>query len=208
MYTPKPYLVKSPEVLYGWIEQWGFGDLITSRRGKIEANTIPFVVDQARSELLGYMPRANAQWQALMMADDLVVIFNGPSSYASPAWYSQPDGNPDWCQITVQVSGKAELIKTESESVTLLRQWVEAQERHHAGDWNIGQMPEAQRKQFVQNHMFFRIRIQQIEGLARLSQDRSNMDRVGVMQRLSASQDSSHQSLARLIQADLKARRP
>jgi len=204
MHIPEPFLVTDPEVLYQWIEDWSFGKLVTSRRGKLEINDMPFYLDREKGELLGHMARANGQWQTLLMVEDLLVIFDGPHGYVSPTWYSQPDGVPTWNYITLQVSGKAELIKTESESFALLERLSQASEARYAGSWSLDQLDEFRVRTLMKQIVFFRIKITSMEGKAKLSQNRSKMDRVGVIQKFSASPDSQLQTLSRLMKADLK----
>ncbi|MGC1509436.1 FMN-binding negative transcriptional regulator [Ketobacter sp. MCCC 1A13808] len=204
MHIPEPFLVTDPEVLYQWIEDWSFGKLVTSRRGKLEINDMPFYLDREKGELLGHMARANGQWQTLLMVEDLLVIFDGPHGYVSPTWYSQPDGVPTWNYITLQVSGKAELIKTESESFALLERLSQANEARYAGSWSLDQLDEFRVRTLMKQIVFFRIKITSMEGKAKLSQNRSKMDRVGVIQKFSASPDSQLQTLSRLMKADLK----
>jgi transcriptional regulator len=208
MYIPAPFLVTDQDVLYQWMEDWSFGKLVTSRRGKLEINDMPFYLDREKGELLGHMSRLNGQWQSLLMVEDLLVIFDGPHGYVSPTWYSQPDGVPTWNYISLQVSGKAELIKTESESMLLLDKLSRASEARYAGSWSLDQLDGPKVKALMKQIVFFRIKITTMEGKAKLSQNRSKMDRVGVIQKFSASPDSQLQTLSRLMKADLKPENP
>lgn len=207
MYIPEHFSVKDPATLHDWIERWSFGTLITSHRGRIEANQIPFLLDRERNALLGHVAKANKQWMALMNAEDLLVQFNGPHAYVSPAWYSQPEGVPTWNFLSVQVRGKAELIKTESETLDLLRRLTSTNEALYGPGWRMDDMEPARVKAMCQAIVCFRIQIGSIEGKAKLSQNRSKMDRVGVIQELSASDDSQVQELSRLMMQDLKQKK-
>lgn len=204
MYTPESFLIKDQDKLYDWIDEIQLGKLITSRRGRIEATSVPFVLDREKGELLGHMARTNSHWQSTMMADDLVVMFEGPHGYVSPAWYSQPDGVPTWNYVTVQVFGKAELIKTESESLIVLQQLTETAEARYGDGWSIFELSNDKMKTLLKNIVFFRIKIKSLEGKAKLSQNRSKMDRVGVMQQLAASEDSRLQELAKWMRDTLR----
>lgn len=207
MYIPEHFSVKDPATLHDWIERWSFGTLITSHRGRIEANQIPFLLDRDRNALLGHVAKANRQWMALMNAEDLLVQFNGPHAYVSPAWYSQPEGVPTWNFLSVQVRGKAELIKTENETLDLLRRLTSTNEALYGPGWRMDDMEPARVKALCQAIVCFRIHITGIDGKAKLSQNRSKMDRVGVIQELSASDDSQVQELSRLMMQDLKQKK-
>ena len=207
MYQPEHFSEKDRSVLYDWIERWSFATLITSHRGKVEASQVPFLLDRERNALLGHVAKANKQWMALLNAEDLLVQFNGPHAYVSPAWYSQPEGVPTWNYLTVQVRGKVELVKTESETVDLLRRLTNVNEALYGPGWRIEDLDPTRLKAMSQAIVCFRINISEIKGKAKLSQNRSKMDRVGVSQELAASDDSQLQELSRLMMQDLKQRK-
>lgn len=204
MYTPNSFLISDREVLYDWIERWSFGTLTTCQRGRLEINSFPFYLDRDRGELLGHMARANRQWQSLMMADDLRVSFDGPHGYVSPRWYSQPEGVPTWNFLTVQVSGKAELIKTEAESLAVLDKLTQINEERYGEGWMPADLDATRMGTLLKALVFFRIKIEAVEGKAKLSQNRSKMDRVGVIQKLAASPDTQLQELAKMMKDALR----
>lgn len=204
MYTPKTFLVTEQSVLFDFIEEIQFGKLITSRKGKIDISSIPFFLDREKGELLGHLAKENSQWQTLMLADDLVVLFEGPHGYVSPAWYSQPDGVPTWNYVNVEVAGKAETIKTEADSLLVLQKLTEASESRYGEGWSIFDLNESVMKTMLKQIIFFRIKIKSIEGKAKLSQNRSKMDRVGVIQKLSTSDDTQLQALSQWMRNTLK----
>lgn len=204
MYTPQSFLVKDKQTLYNWIDDIQFGKLITSRRGRIEITPMPFALDREKGELLGHVARSNSHWQSAMMADDLVALFEGPHGYVSPTWYSQPDGVPTWNYVAVQVFGKAELIKTEAESLVVFQQLTETSESRYGNGWSIFDLDNEKMKQLLKAIVFFRIKIRGLEGKAKLSQNRSKMDRVGVIQQLAATEDTQLQTLSKWMRDTLK----
>ena len=208
MYLPEHFSVKDSETLYDWIERWSFGSLVTSHRGRLESNQIPFLLDRERNFLIGHFARSNKQWQALLNAEDLLVMFNGPHAYVSPAWYSTPDGVPTWNFVSVQVRGKAELIKTDQETLDMLRRLTNTNEALYGPGWHMDDMDQDKLRKMAQAIVGFRIHIKNIEGKAKLSQNRSRMDQVGVIRELSASEDTQEQELARLMRQNLKKKDP
>lgn len=199
MHVPEHFSEKNLATLHEWIERWNFGTLVTSHRGRLETSQIPFLLDRERNVLLGHVARQNRQWMSLLNAEDLLVQFNGPHAYVSPAWYSQPGGVPTWNYVSVQVRGKAELVKTESETIDLLRRLSDTHEARHNAGWHIDHLDPAQLKSLCQNIVCFRIQIGSIEGKAKLSQNRSKKDQLGVCRELAASQDTMLQALSKLM---------
>ena len=190
--------------MFDWIEHWSFGKLITCQRGRLEVNSYPFLLDRDKGELLGHMARDNAHWQSMIMADDLLVCFDGPHGYVSPRWYSQPNGVPTWNFVTVQVSGKAELIKTESESISVLERLSEVNEERYGEGWTLAELEASILPAMLKALVFFRIKIQKMEGKAKLSQNRSKMDRFGVIQKLATKKSTEQQELAALMKKEIK----
>ncbi|MDY6922024.1 MAG: FMN-binding negative transcriptional regulator [Pseudomonadota bacterium] len=207
MYTPNSFLVSDQSTLFDWVERWPFGKLITCQRGQLDINSYPFLLDRDNRVLLSHMARANPQWQRLMMADDLAVCFEGPHGYVSPRWYSQPDGVPTWNYLSIQVSGRAELIKTGSEARSVLERLTEISEEHYGDGWQLQELNESVLTQLLKSLVFFRIHIEGITGKAKLSQNRSSMDRVGVIRQLQQQPDSQLQQLAALMKDALRQTR-
>lgn len=204
MYIPKSFSVTDQKVLYDWIEHWSFGKLATCQRGHLELNSYPFLLDRDRGELLAHMARDNNQWQSLIMADDLVVCFDGPHGYVSPSWYSRPNGVPTWNFLSVQVRGKAELIKTEAESISVLERLSDFNEERYGEGWKLTELDDDLLPAMLKALVFFRIKIQKLEGKAKLSQNRSKMDRVGVIQKLIAKPATEQHELAALMKKAMK----
>lgn len=207
MYVPEHFSEKDLTTLHDWIEHWSFGTLITSHRGRLEASQVPFVLDRDKNQLLGHVARANRHWMAMINAEDLLVQFNGPHAYVSPAWYSQPEGVPTWNYLSVQVRGKAELVKTENETLDLLHRLTQHNEARYGEGWQMAALEAGNLKAMCQNIVCFRIHINAIEGKAKLSQNRSKMDRVGVSQQLAAADDTQGRELSRLMMNDLRQRK-
>ncbi|RLU03003.1 MAG: FMN-binding negative transcriptional regulator [Ketobacter sp.] len=204
MYIPKSFSVTDQAMMFDWIEQWSFGKLVTCQRGRLEVNSYPFFLDRDKGELLAHMARDNNQWQSLIMADDLVVCFDGPHGYVSPRWYSRPDGVPTWNFVSVQVSGRAELIKTEAESISVLERLSEFNEEHYGEGWRLSELDDNLLPVMLKALVFFRIKIEKIEAKAKLSQNRSKMDQVGVIQKLMAKPSTEQQTLAALMKNTMK----
>ena len=71
-------------------------------------------------------------------------------------------------------------------------------------DWSIFDLDNEKMKQLLKAIVFFRIKIRDLEGKAKLSQNRSKMDRVGVIQQLAATEDTQLQTLSKWMRDTLK----
>ena len=91
MYTPRSYRENDPAVLHELIRRYNFGTLFTHDGQTAHVTHLPFLLDSDRGRngmLMAHMARANPHWSSLGEGDRVLVVFNGPNAYISPAWYA------------------------------------------------------------------------------------------------------------------------
>lgn len=108
MYVPASFKVEEIDVLYSFIEQFGFATLVTIRNGSPFATHLPLLLDRERGLLLGHVARANAQWENIEGAESLA-IFSGPHAHISPTWYLTQPAVPTWNYTAVHAYGSVTL---------------------------------------------------------------------------------------------------
>jgi transcriptional regulator len=191
MYTPKHFAENDPERLAAFIDQHGFGALVTIAEGKPFASHIPFLCD-ARSNLLrGHVARANPQWRHFSDTGEVLVMFEGAHAYISPSWYLTP-GVPTWNYAVTHVYGIARALE-DPESIARI---VEALTRKHESGNNPPWAPSYDRK-MLNAIVGIEISVTSFEGKLKLSQNRSAADRASVIAKLEASGDPGDAALAR-----------
>jgi transcriptional regulator len=90
MYLPWPFVESSPAELHQIIRLYPLGMLVTHNANGMEANHLPFVIDEGRGPngaLLAHVARANTMWQAVGADEPVMVVFRGAQGYISPSWY-------------------------------------------------------------------------------------------------------------------------
>ena len=181
MYTPKPFVLGDAQAQAQIIRDYPFGTLVTQGPDGIHATHLPFLLhrrDDGSSILAGHMARQNPQ---LAHTDHpTLVIFSGPHAYISPRWYETPGLVPTWNYIAVHVHGTMSVLEDEAESGRHLDALIE---RFDSVDKPV--IPAETRAKLLQGIQAFEIAITQIEGKAKLSQNRSAADRKGVVSGLS-----------------------
>ncbi len=198
MYQPSHFREDRLAVQHALIRAHPLGFLITAGPGRLQANSVPFLIDsEARKKgtLRAHLARANPQLQELAQTDECLVVFQGPQRYITPSWYAtkQETGKvvPTWNYITVHAWGRPRMI----EDVGWLRQQVgeltASQENVRRDPWAIGDAPAdfiaAQLKAIVG----LEIPIARIEGKWKVSQNRPAADRVGVVAGLRSEGDET-----------------
>jgi transcriptional regulator len=205
MYRPSAFREDRLQVLHALMRAHPLAQLVTAGGGALMANPLPFLIDSNTSEkgtLRGHMARANNQVPVLRGGTEVLVIFQGPEAYVSPSWYpSKADGGkvvPTWNYVTVHAWGRPRIIE---DTGWLHRQLVDLttmQEQGRPEPWAVTDAPEpfiaAQMKAIIG----LEIPIARIEGKWKVSQNRSEADRHGVVEGLQK-QGGGSEAMAELV---------
>jgi transcriptional regulator len=96
MYTPSHHRIDDPQAVRSFIERHSFGALI-SFTDSFHVTHLPFVVGEGEPlALSSHMARANPHWRSLAGNPEVLVIFQGPHAYISPALYEDRVSVPTW----------------------------------------------------------------------------------------------------------------
>jgi transcriptional regulator len=181
MYVPDPFRESRPEVLAGAMRDIAFAILVThDAAGALEANHLPMLFDGRL--LTGHVARANPVWQAGEGA--ALAIFLGPHAYVSPNWYPSKAETgkavPTWNYMTVHACGRIRWI----EDVDWLRQNVTALSARHEANrllpWAVGDAPASYVDPLLRAIVGFELTVEALDGKWKLTQNRSEADRLGV----------------------------
>jgi len=195
MYIPKAFEVDNKTELFEFIEQWSFGNLITTYKGEIFVNAVPLVIDKEQNKLYGHLAVSNPQLSLLEKAEDLAVIFNGANAYISPSWYVSQEMVPTWNFESVQIKGRAKKV-SKDRLLVILEQLTEKHERQFEQPWKLDKVSAPKFNAMVEMIVGFEIDISSIKGKSKLSQNRSVEDRVGVISGLRNQNESMSLSIA------------
>ena len=195
MYIPSAFLETRLEVIHGLIRSHPLAWLITGGAGGLAATPIPFLIDPAtgaNGTLRGHMARANPQWQDLRDSECLAV-FQGEHGYVTPSWYPGKQAThkvvPTWNYITVQAWGRAAVIEDPAWLRPFLEELTAGQEQARPMPWSPSDAPEDYLAAMMQGIVGLEIPIARIEGKWKLSQNREDADRLGVIEGLRAADD-------------------
>lgn len=188
MYRPPLFREDRLAVQHELIRAHPLGLLISAGPAGLLANPFPFVLDASASErgtLRCHMARANPQWHELAAVDECLVVFQGPQAYVTPSWYrtKQETGKvvPTWNYATVHAWGRPHAI----EEVEWLRRNVEdltrANEHGRPLPWNVDDAPADFVAMQLRAIVGVEIPIARIEGKWKVSQNRPEADRAGVI---------------------------
>src|SRR5262245_55708329 len=106
MYIPTAFAETDPGTLFGFIEAYSFGLLVSTHQGGPFASHLPLLLEREagpHGTLLGHMARANPQWHDLD-GQEVLAVFSGPHAYVSPTWYESEQVVPTWNYVAVHAS--------------------------------------------------------------------------------------------------------
>ena len=205
MYTPPAFRVSGHGRLHDLIRDYPFAALVSTGKDELQITHLPFMLDPGRGtcgSLLGHMARANPHWRQFDGARAVTVIFTGPHTYVSPAWYADPHTVPTWNYAVVHVHGRPRIIGDKARARRVLEDLVAEHEAPLDPPWTTARAePDIDRQ--LDHIIVFEIEIARLEGKFKLSQNRSRADRQGVAQALAEADDPLRRSTAEAMQTTL-----
>jgi transcriptional regulator len=206
VYLPSHFAETRVEVLHELIAAHPLGALVVATPGGLDANHIPFEVDPGPAPfgtLSGHIARANPLWRGARSDLDALVIFQGPSTYVSPAWYPTKSETgrvvPTWNYAVVHAHGPLRFIDDRA----WLRRFVERLTNRHEASrpepWQVTDAPAEYIETQLGAIIGLEIPVRRLVGKWKVSQNRSAADRAGVIDALSREGDKTGQAMARLV---------
>lgn len=187
MYNPPAFREDRLDVLHAAIRQYPLGMLITTGRGGLMANPIPFLIKAHGPDegtLWAHMARANDQLQALRDGAEALVVFQGPQAFVTPSWYASKAEHhkvvPTWNYVVVQAWGRPTVIDDSDWLQRQVGELTQSQEQGRAEPWAVSDAPADYIAAQLRGIVGLEIPIARIEGKWKVSQNRPENDRRGV----------------------------
>jgi transcriptional regulator len=206
MYIPKYHEETDTAVLHALVRAHPLGAWVTQAQGELLANHIPFLLDTARGEhgtLVGHVARANPIWQTFSALVESVVIFQGAESYITPSWYPSKHAHgkavPTWNYAVVHAHG---LPRSIEDPQWLLQHVTALANTHEAGQalpWKVSDAPADYIDQMLKAIVGIEIPITRLVGKWKVSQNRPQADRLGVVAGLESRDDARSNDMAALV---------
>jgi transcriptional regulator len=216
MYVPGPNAVDDAHVTLELLRSVGVGHLVSlDATGEFDATVLPFLVDDDLTVIRAHIARANPQWRAL---DDATAFMVVPVSdaYVSPSWYpskrDDPRVVPTWNYEVVHVHGTVHVRDDATFVESVVRSLTDHHEARRGADsrtdavWSVDDAPPEFVARQLRAIVGIEIAITRVQAKRKLSQNRSDLDRRGVIGGLDAAPDRRSQTVADVMRADLTDR--
>lgn len=193
MYTPGHFLNDALGDLHAVIRRHPFALLATQHQGELHLTHLPFHLDATRGPkgtLQAHLARLNPHCAALVAGAASTVVFRGPDAYVSPRWYTDPTKNvPTWNYVAVHAHGAPNAIQEPAKILALISTLTDEHEAYIERPWSVREA-EAYAERLAGHVLGFELPIERLEGKFKLSQNRPEADRAGVMREFGKSQDT------------------
>ena len=207
MYTPSHFVEERMDVMHAFIRQHPLATIVSCGPDGPEATHVPVVLQSgagSQGVLRCHFARANRHWETVRSSPAILAILQGPEHYITPAWYPSKREHgkvvPTWNYVTVHVRGQAKIFDEADELVSHLRALTEQSEQGRDAPWSIDDAPKSYLESLCKAIVGIEIEIRSIEGKWKVSQNRPEADRRGVIAGLDSAGSSSSIEMARLVE--------
>ena len=212
LFAPGHFELSDVDQILDFVAEHPLAQFISVVEDKVRATAAPLIFERearesgrTRYEFYGHIARRNPQSASVMASQDAVVLLQGPDAYISPRWNVATPVLPTWSYVTVQLRGRFEPVTGLKETRALLERTVEHFERRAGTDWALENAPPELVGNLIHHIVAFHFIAWEMQGIARLSQNRTEADRQGIVTGLFNRGDPGSLQIAELMVADLPA---
>ena len=208
MYLPK-HFSSEWESVKRLIEENGFATVLSFPKDERPfINHLPVILESesyTQATLIGHMAKRNPQWGHFKADSSCTIIINGPHTYITPRWYRSGRDVPTWNYAVAHLHGKIELIENFDEQVIVLKRLSEFFEKPSATPWEF-ELPDdlLDAPSLTSAIISFRFKIESVEAKFKLSQNRAQIDRDGVIDGLGERIDDDSKAIQALMSENEK----
>lgn len=171
-YPLPPFRIRQRAALLRIIETYPLATLISGIDGANDISLVPLLAGEGPEgtmTLTGHVDRNNPQASKLVPGENVAFVFNGPDSYASPDIYDDAQ-LPGWLYVMVRGTGT---IRRTIEGADAIDMLCEASARFGGVGQSFSLRNDDPRfGQFIGGISGFEIEVSEINGIAKLAQDK------------------------------------
>jgi transcriptional regulator len=193
MYLPRQFEESRVDVLHELMRETAFATLVTLETAGLNANHLPLVLDAEPGPfgtLRGHVSRANNMWRDGLPDVDALAIFQGPHTYITPAWYPTKEETgrvvPTWNYVVVHAYGRLRFYDDADRLRAHVERLTELHESERAAPWNVSDAPNDFITGLLKGIVGFEMTVSRLLGKWKVSQNRTDADRKGVVAGLRA----------------------
>jgi transcriptional regulator len=212
MYTPPQFKVEDIGEAHALMRARPFAVLVTMGSDGLTATHLPTVLKTDGAGRLGriecHLARPNQQWKTFSRDVDALMIFQGAEAYVRPGWYPSKSEHgkavPTWNYAVAHAYGRLEVVQDQAWLLAHVSDLSDQQEAPYAARWATSDAPESYMAVMARGIVGLKLEITRLEAKVKMSQNREDRDRAGVVEGLHERGLGQDAEAARLVE---KARR-
>lgn len=206
MYIPPYNHEGNEDQLRTFVADVRAGWLVTSRQDAAPSATyLPIMWHDDR--VIAHFAKANPHWREIEGETPALIIVTGPDAYVTPTWYAAKAEHgkvvPTWNYSAVHLTGLARIHDDRDWLRMAVEELTDAHEQAREQPWRVTDAPDAYVDGQLRGIVGVELSVTHVEGKAKLSQNRSQADREGVVTGLRRSTRPGEQQVAAQMAATL-----
>lgn len=178
------FKVEDETALLAHLAAFPFSAIAASVGGRALAAHTPVIVRRISGALVldFHLSRGNALSAAIADGFHAVAVSLATDAYVSPDWYDNKDSVPSWNYVAVEVAGPVTMLN-ESGLIAVVDDLSAMEEARllPKPPWRRDKMTPGKFEGLLRGIVGARMVVERFEGTAKLSQNKTPADRVGVM---------------------------
>ncbi|MEF7612391.1 FMN-binding negative transcriptional regulator [Aquincola sp. MAHUQ-54] len=207
MYQPRHFEQPDTAALHALMRERPLATLVVHTPASgLQANLLPLLLDPEagpHGTLRGHVARANGLWRDAAGGIEALALFQGAQAYVSPAWYpgKQEHGKvvPTWNYAVVEARGVLAAVDDAAWLRRLVGELTQVHEAGRAQPWSVDDAPADYVDQMLRAIVGIELRLTALTGKWKVSQNRSDADRLGVAAGLASLQTADAAAMAALV---------
>ncbi len=208
MYVPAHFAPGDDAEVVAFVAQAASADLVTFDGTQLVASLLPVIWDRSAGEpgrLLGHLALNNPQWSTAASGVPALAIVHGPQAYISPSWYESKREHgrvvPTWNYTSVHFTGPVAFHRDPEWIRGVVTRLTDRHEDGRVDRWHVTDAPEKFIDGQLRAIVGMELTITRVEAKAKLSQNRPDADRAGVITALRAEPAPGAAEIAGLMSA-------
>jgi transcriptional regulator len=206
LYLPAHFNETRTAVLHALMRARPLCTLVTQCESGLVANHVPVQTLDEPAPLgciRGHIARANPLWREYRSATQALAIFQGPQVYISPSFYPSKAKTgevvPTWDYAVVHAGGTLRFIDEAGWLRGFVAGLTDTHEKPRLQPWKIDDAPAAYIEKMLSLIVGFEFSIVSLAGKWKVSQNRPQADRQGVIQNLQSAGDADSHDIAAML---------
>jgi transcriptional regulator len=186
VYIPHFNAMDDPADVRAFVEAIGSAEVVTvGPDGTPLATLLPILWSGDTQTVIAHMARANPHWREIGDDAPCLAIVAGPQAYISPSWYATKAEHgrvvPTWNYSAVHLTGTVRVHDDPDWVRDAVTRLTDHHEQPRQQPWAVTDAPPTFVDKNLKAIVGLEIAVARVEAKAKLSQNRSDDDRAGVV---------------------------